>query len=72
MLRSSIEKIREYLKKNPTEYQLIFIFKEEQEVFSLLFQDYMNYIKRESIDSEKSDYYIIDPTRIIGRYVEIR
>lgn len=45
MLRSSIEKIREYLKKNPTEYQLIFIFKEEQEVFSLLFQDYMNYIK---------------------------
>lgn len=71
MLRSSIEKIREYLKKNPTEYQLIFIFKEEQEVFSLLFQDYMNYIKRESIDSEKSDYYIIDPTRIIGRYVEI-
>ena len=46
MLRSSIEKIREYLKKNPTEYQLIFIFKEEQEVFSLLFQDYMNYIKR--------------------------
>ncbi len=71
MLRSSIEKIREYLKKNPTEYQLIFIFKEEQEIFSLLFQDYMNYIKRESIDSEQSGYYIIDPTRLIGRYVEI-